>query len=271
MQFRGMTPPRTPPPPPSDDQLLPLCYPETLGTLIEVRESEGKGLGVFALCDTPSGTVLLSEYPLVKLVDTGTRADPLEATIAALSSPQRKSFLSLCSYSRNPNESLHRSIVYSNGYAIGTNDTATGVFETASRINHSCVPNSAYTWKERSGRMVFYNRFKLLEGEEVTVDYGHKKGQLKRIYGFECQCGGCTERGSVRSESRVGSSSRMGSDGGEGEGEREMGSLDRILEEALDGEAVMEELDAIVERVGAIELEAKAVEADLGSGVEGSG
>ena len=70
-------------------------------------------------------------------------------------------------------------------------DTATGVFETASRINHSFVPNSAYMWKDIVGRMVFWNRFKLFKGKEVTVDYEHKPNHLKRICGFECQCGGC--------------------------------------------------------------------------------
>ena len=186
--------PATPPPAPSSIQPPPLRYPETLGTLIEVRESEGKGKGVFAVVDIPAGTILLSESPLITLIDTGTRADPLDAAVAALSPSQRSSFLSLSHYSRNPNESLHRSIVYSNGYSIN-HDLATGLFETASRINHSCVPNSKYMWKPSVGRMFFWNRFKLMEGEEVCVDYGHKPNYLKRIYGFECQCGGCTERG----------------------------------------------------------------------------
>jgi hypothetical protein len=32
-----------------------------------------------------------------------------------------------------------------------------------------------------------------MEGEEVTINYGHKKEGLKRFYGFECMCGGCVE------------------------------------------------------------------------------
>jgi len=187
--------PATPPLPPADLLPPPLRYPETLHTLIEICEAEGKGKGVFALVDIEPGTVLLSEAPLVTLIDTGTRADPLDASIAALPPAQRASYLSLHHFSRNPHESLHRSILYSNGYSI-MSDLGTGIFETASRINHSCVPNSAYVWKETAGRMVFWNRFKLLKGEEVCVDYGHRKGQLERIYGFECNCGGCTETGS---------------------------------------------------------------------------
>ena len=85
--------------------------------------------------------------------------------------------------------------------------------------------------------MVFYNRLKLLEGEEITVDYGHKKGQLKRTYGLECQCGGCTEWGSGGS---VGSSIRTGSE--IGEGKKKMGSLDTIVEKDMDGKATTEAL-----------------------------
>jgi SET domain-containing protein len=203
---------------------MPLRYPDTLGTLIEIRDSELKGLGVFALHDIPAGTILLCEKPLVKLIDTGTRADPLDAAVNALSPLERASFHSLHAFSRNKYESLNRSIVYSNGYSI-SNDLATGVFETASRINHSCVPNSHYQWKESLGRMVFWNRFKLLEGEEVTVDYGHKKSYLAKIYGFECSCGGCTDGSDVTSVS-----------GSEGVIKEEIVGIDAVLSETLDSE-----------------------------------
>ena len=101
------------------------------------------------------------------------------------------------------------------------------------------MPNSSYTCEEGTGRIAIYSHFKLLEGEEVTIDYGHKKGQLKRIYGFECQCGGCTEWGSDRS---VGSSSQTGSLTGSqnGEGEKEMSSLDIMVK---DRRVAMEERD----------------------------
>jgi SET domain-containing protein len=108
---------------------------------IEIRTSESKGLGVFALHDIPPGTILLCEAPLVTLIDTGTRVDPLEAAVAALTPAKQAAFHSLHAFRRGKHESLNRSIVYSNGYSI-MNDLATGVFEIASRINHSCVPNS---------------------------------------------------------------------------------------------------------------------------------
>ncbi|CZT47144.1 uncharacterized protein RSE6_07675 [Rhynchosporium secalis] len=200
----------------------PVRDPDTVGNLIEVREAEYKGLGVFALCDIPPRTILLCESPLVILQDNGARTDPLDASVNALSPERKKTFFSLHSYSRNKNESLSRSIIYSNGYSI-MNDLATGLFETASRINHSCVPNSQYTWKDSIGRIVFWNRFKVLAGEEVTVDYGHKKKYLKHIYGFDCMCGGCTDSGS---DGKSDGKSSSGSDSGLTD---DMGKIDDVL------------------------------------------
>ena len=95
-------------------------------------------------------------------------------------------------------------------------------------------------------------------GEEIAVGYDHKKGQLKRIYSFKCQCGGRTEWGSWGS---VGSSSWTGSE--IGEGEKKMGSLDAIVEKGMDGRAATEALDAAVEKAGAIELRLKRLKQAL--------
>ena len=50
--------PRTPSPP-SGAAPMPLRYPETLDLLIEVQEAEGKGKGVFVLCDSKCSCELL--------------------------------------------------------------------------------------------------------------------------------------------------------------------------------------------------------------------
>jgi hypothetical protein len=76
--------------------------------------------------------------------------------------------------------------------------------------------------------MAFYTRFKILAGEEVTVDYGHKRAYLKRIYGFECSCGGCTDDSA---------SDGMGSETSRSEDmerEREASRIDELVSKALD-------------------------------------
>ncbi|CAN8105478.1 unnamed protein product [Discula destructiva] len=251
--FSTSSPPSAAFPPPDaalsqilDDASLPmtdyivdgLTYrsPDTLGTLIEVGPSPGKGLAVFALRDLTPGTLLLSERPLVALNDNGARADPLDGLVNALPPVLKRAYRSLHGYQEVPSpssppptsaaaaaaaavtgtspqrkrrappprESLNRRVLYSNGFAIET--TTTAVFGLASRINHSCIPNARFKWNAETRRMDFVVLVKLLEGEEVTIDYGHRKGHLKKYYGFECDCGGCTEWGSV-------STSEEGSDG----------------------------------------------------------
>jgi hypothetical protein len=81
--------------------------------------------------------------------------------------------------------------------------------------------------------MVFYNRFKLLAGEEVTVDYGHKRKYLKRIYGFECDCGGCTDESDGVSEGMSVSSSESGRGS---PGLEEMARIDALISEGMAGD-----------------------------------
>ncbi|PQE18821.1 SET domain protein [Rutstroemia sp. NJR-2017a WRK4] len=171
--------PKIPAPTSKPDDEAPLRYPETLGKVIEIRSTPTSGLGIFALHFVPPNTLLLSETPLLILLDSGTRIDPLPGMVKSLS------------YRYKPHESIYRSILYSNGFGVGK--TATGVFETASRFNHSCVPNARFGWDEERGRMVYVSKRKIERGEEITVDYGMSKTGLKRYYGFECGCERCRE------------------------------------------------------------------------------
>lgn len=183
--------PETPEPAPAHLSPTPVRYPETLGTLIEIRESEGKGLGMFALKDILPGTFLLLETPLLVLYKLETdRA--IDAIVDTLSPEKKQIFMSLSRHIGDESEPLKGRIVDCNAFSI-MDEQASGVFETASRINHCCVPNAWYEWRESIGRLVVWNRFKLLEGEEVTIDYGHGKKDLRENYGFECSCGACTD------------------------------------------------------------------------------
>ncbi|KUJ08901.1 SET domain-containing protein [Mollisia scopiformis] len=186
--------PVTPDPTPAHMTPAPIRYPETLGTLVKIGESEGKGLGVFAAKDLLPGTILLCELPLLEMSKID-EDEVVEATVNLLSPEKKKIFMSFSAYTENKTDerALMGRIMDCNCFSIG-GDTAIGIFETSSRINHSCVPNSSYGWRDSIGRLVVYNLFKLLEGEELTIDYGHKTRSLRANYGFECDCGGCTDR-----------------------------------------------------------------------------
>jgi hypothetical protein len=183
--------PKSPKPAPADLSHIPTRYPETLGTLVEIRESEGKGLGMFAMKDILPGTFLLCEIPLLVMVKT----DTIHSLTKTLSLEGKKKLMSLSAFNNEEtalSEEEHLAII-ENCNSFEMIEGKSGFFETASRINHSCVPNSSYRWRESIGRLAVWNRFKLLEGEEVSIDYGHGRRVLRSNYGFECDCGGCSE------------------------------------------------------------------------------
>ncbi|HTS13543.1 MAG TPA: SET domain-containing protein-lysine N-methyltransferase [Candidatus Limnocylindrales bacterium] len=62
----------------------------------------------------------------------------------------------------------------------------------AERINHCCDPN--LSWKRSRGRLAFYSRRRIREGEELTVRYAYPK-KLTRI---PCRCGAATCSGTLR-------------------------------------------------------------------------
>jgi hypothetical protein len=146
---------------------------------------------------------------------------------------ERNAFNGLCAHKRGW-ESTELAIVWSNGFEI-CDGKATGIFDVVSRINHSCVPNSRVVWcdaktstiedeevqddglidgdgKMEVGRMMVYNSFDLMDGEEITIDYGHGVGWLKKWYGFECGCGCCTDGSDCSSSTDVDASDGVASD-----------------------------------------------------------
>ncbi|EPE30777.1 SET [Glarea lozoyensis ATCC 20868] len=140
--------------------------------------------------------------------------------IQGMEEEKRKEFYGLCAHKRDERESIDLAIIWTNGFEI-LDGKGTGIFDILSRINHSCVPNSRVVWCDakdeelpakqdggddeiqiqelmegngkEEGRMMVYNSFPLMEGEEITIDYGHGVGWLKKWYGFECACGCCTD------------------------------------------------------------------------------
>ncbi|KAH8597427.1 hypothetical protein B0O99DRAFT_739471 [Bisporella sp. PMI_857] len=147
--------PHIPTPPPSSEP-PPARYPETLGTLLEMRASPGRGLGMFALVDIPSGTLLLAETPLITVSFYAPFAGLIDAPFL-LTVSQADAYYSLSPYSGHKTRSLLVKILDRNAFEIVKGDR-NGIFETGSRINHSCVPNSEFEWVTTVGRMVFWNR-----------------------------------------------------------------------------------------------------------------
>lgn len=71
------------------------------------------------------------------------------------------------------------------------------MFLTATRFNHSCLPNTYYSWSEKRGEIVFQAMIDIPKDEELTICYGRpfltrlERFSQLRIYNFRCSCPAC--------------------------------------------------------------------------------
>lgn len=85
------------------------------------------------------------------------------------------------------------------GNKYGVN--ASAVYETISRINHSCAPNSIWHFKKEDVYVKEVRAKKKIEkGMEITASYiyeefmsrSERREKLKRVWNFECNCKLCS-------------------------------------------------------------------------------
>ncbi|ORY18943.1 hypothetical protein BCR34DRAFT_621154 [Clohesyomyces aquaticus] len=177
--------------------------------LFVIKQSPGKGLGVFATRDVEPGTVIMQDSPLILIrppemhEGIGYPLDAIQILITkafdALSEDDQEEILSLSAHVL-PGEADEtdydrlKTIFRSNAYNTGRE---IGLFTKVARINHSCRPNAGYQWIERLGKRVVYATSRIDEGEEISVTYipllFSKKDRERRLdqYGFKCSCEAC--------------------------------------------------------------------------------
>lgn len=161
----------------------------------------------------------MSEQPLLKYPIEGPNihGERIMSTFEQLDSERRQIFLSL--YHDHPHRTLGdrdgyakddddddainrvvSRIVQLNGMAIETDGGLTegGVFEWASRMNHSCVPNVHCSTSTERLHVVHATR-DILVGEEVEYSYiagsflpRRERQALLGLWGFQCQCTICS-------------------------------------------------------------------------------
>ena len=85
-----------------------------------------------------------------------------------------------------------------NSFAAGV-DTS-GIFMTASRINHSCLPNAHHCWNPTLEQLTVQAVRDIKQGEELEIAYidvacrpqDIRQGELNR-YCFVCSCVACSD------------------------------------------------------------------------------
>ncbi|KAJ7847729.1 hypothetical protein B0H14DRAFT_3867398, partial [Mycena olivaceomarginata] len=172
---------------------------------IDIVDIPGKGKGVIAKQYIPPGALIISEKPRITLpsgdsgkVDRQGFARIFQA-LAALSQDDFDFFMSFpCAPSETP--ILGRLKHFTPCFG----DNVFGLCLTISRVNHTCYspnggPNASYSWNSRTKEEDLRAVREIHEGQEVEVsymsditNYESPPAYLRREFGFECCCKGCT-------------------------------------------------------------------------------
>lgn len=165
-----------------------------------VKESSGKGLGMFAAEDIRQGTRILAEKPFFSLAKSPelSFSDPyapndISEALYRLPVSEQVKYLGLHCPERNDCSVLVK-IYEANCYEMGSGAC---ICLDASRINHSCLPNAHYSWNEGIERITVHAVMDIFKGEEITISYCSAICTLKerarnlRPYVFNCRCPAC--------------------------------------------------------------------------------
>ena len=157
----------------------------------EIKETETKGLGLFALRDFQRGEKILVE----RVVATQARPGGLINRDKLL---ENKNVWN-ASMALAPLESKDLGAIYMiNCAALGDDNEGigTGLFINFSRVNHDCVGNSNHFYDEDLGVKLLVANDYITVGTEITFSYASKSPTPERIMrmqlrGFTCSCAAC--------------------------------------------------------------------------------
>lgn len=187
---------------------------------LEVRESDGKGYGLFAVDHVPAFTRILSDDALLSLAE-GEDLPQLWEKYLSLPSELKHTFHKLSA----PSDHLQKEAglvakLVQRGYRedeaaemarassrFQANAFKTGggsrwlyaLFPMVARINHSCTPNAHSHYRANSGAQVVYALRDIQPGEEIEIAYFdltmpvHERRRRATSWDFQCQCPACCD------------------------------------------------------------------------------
>lgn len=170
--------------------------------LIEVRETPGKGLGIFAKEKIPRGTRVVAEFPLLKATALSSHIVNVQGAFNNLPPAKQRAYLDLHGHAsetfKKDNDwkslpALNRRVLA----IYAANRWGQDVFWLASRFNHSCIPNIHNAYNPTIQMETFHNIREIEASEELTVSYlsgicvgDERQAQLNK-WGFQCKCPAC--------------------------------------------------------------------------------
>jgi hypothetical protein len=162
-----------------------------------IKESPGKGFGLFASCKLKRGELILEEKPLFK-VNYYQNQNETDKKISKLS-PEAKKIFNELTDCHSPKSPTPYGIVQTNALPLGNYATQGGIFPLLSRINHSCLPNVHHNWNPYKEMETIYAIRDIEQEEEILTSYidlyndkDTRQQLLKSSFNFNCNCELCS-------------------------------------------------------------------------------
>ncbi|GAA5851351.1 hypothetical protein JCM5353_008960 [Sporobolomyces roseus] len=163
---------------------------------LEVKEIEGKGMGVVATRDIKARELILKETPLF-IWDHAKGTSGLEASVNALPDLKKTAYYS--HFAADPHKKLSKAAAIFQTNCLPLIGNVKGVFDIGCRFNHSCRPNCSNQWDEEQEVRWFIANRDIRKGEEICITYTDlKEAKMSRSlalhvsFGFICTCGVCS-------------------------------------------------------------------------------
>ncbi|KAF9012555.1 hypothetical protein BDQ17DRAFT_1344148 [Cyathus striatus] len=176
----------------------------------EIKQTEYKGAGMFAVRDINAGELIINEHPVVILPNKPLPEDSTAYDEAAFQLPEvvREEMFTLINC--RPKEecpSNVEGIARTNALSLQFEYPKEmmsmemrareygGIFLKINRCNHSCGPNASHKWNPATLSSSLYASRDIKTGEEITNTYvdptlprAKRIAFLQKNYGFTCDC-----------------------------------------------------------------------------------
>ena len=171
-----------------------------LPALVQIRESDGKGMGMYATRDIEPGERIIAEPPLA------TSSHLQEEWVEEATSPRWREIFELSQNAMHGHKKTAMGVWLTN--AIPADDGEGGhsfmIFKHVCRLNHDCRPNAHHGWNASTDKATVHALRRVSRGEEITINYIHaqwdgtrkaRQRKLHSTFGFSCTCDHCSLSG----------------------------------------------------------------------------
>ena len=163
----------------------------------EIREVEGKGLGLFALRDFRKDEKVMVERPVLG-PGHNNFSEELSVLYARRNRVDQAVLDAVDTLSPRGTDSTIQEKIDINTFQVAKKGGGLVLYINVSRMNHSCVPNTIHRYSNGRNVGLLVAARKIKKGDEIVISYcpkmprDHAKFKLVMIYGFRCRCPACT-------------------------------------------------------------------------------